>query len=253
MGTLSGAGCPWWNWSAAGEGAEVADVLRARVLVPEAGLVGPEEVALDVGRHEVDHARRVGGGADVHAERPELPVLAAVVDLDELLGALDRVAVDHVARGLGARDGALDRVGAGLLGHVGERLGADAVVLEGRPVAVRVGPRALRVDVRERRDGVRVVNGEARRLRVGLLGGRVLRGADVRVALGTRGLVGLRQHAGECEGRAEGDDECCREERPVTPQRLHLSLFLTGRWCVRPDAELCNYTISIMLIFVNSP
>ncbi len=157
MGALSGAECPWWS-SAASEGAEVADVLRARVLVPEAGLVGPDEVALVVGRHEVDHARRIGGGADVHAERPELPGLAVVEQFDDGLGALDRVAHRHEARGLGARDGALQRVGAGGVGHVGELLGADAVVLEGRRVvAVRVSPLALGVDVRERRNGVRVL------------------------------------------------------------------------------------------------
>lgn len=227
MGTLSGAGCPCRSCSAAGEGTEVADVVRQRVLVPEVGLVGPDEVALVVGRHEVDGARRVAGRADVHAERAELPALAVGGQLDGLLGALDRVACRCVARRLGARDGALQRVGAGGVGHVGELLGSDAVVLEGRTGgAVTLGPGALRAGVRERRDGARVADREGRRRGVHGLRRRVLRGAHVRVAL--RSLCGvarvvLRQHAGEHQSNAEGCDREACDDVSVTPQELHLS------------------------------
>lgn len=239
IGTLSGAGCPCWSRSAAVEGVEAADVVRARVLVSEAGLVRPEEVARVVGRHEVDRARRVAGQADVHAERAELPGLAVVEELDDLLGALDRVARHHEARRLGARDGTLERVGAGLLGHVDERLGADAVVLEGRlGVAVGGSPGALRVDVRERRDGARVADRDGRRRGVGGRRGRVLGRPDARVALSSLRLVVLRQYAGERESGAEGDDERGYDEQRVTLQEVHLNLILTGWWCVRPDAEL---------------
>lgn len=208
MGTLSGAGCPCWNCSAAGEGTEVADVVRQCVLVPEVGLVGPDEVALVVGRHEVDGARRVAGRADVHAERAELPALAVGGQLDRLLSALDRVARHYVARRLGARDGALQRVGAGGVGHVGELLGSDAVVLEGRTVGgvrlVRPEPRALGAGVRERRDGARVADREGRRCGVRGLRRRVLRGAHVRVTLCSLGAVVRR-----VEERQNGDDCGC--------------------------------------------
>ena len=137
--------------------------------------------------------------------------------MDDGLVALDRVVRGVVARGLGARDGALQCVGAGGVGHVRELLGADVVVLEGRRVlAARVGPLALGVDVRERRDGVRVVDHRDGRgyrsvVRVGrdrasVLRRGVPRGADARVALGScRGIVSRVQK----EERHDGGHEAC--------------------------------------------
>jgi len=190
VGTLSGADARSRNRSAAGERAAKAELVAEDVLVPgQVGHVLPDEVAGVVGRDERDLAGRVPGLADGHAERPEVPVRvrALVGQLHDGLVALDRVARDVVAGGLGARDGALQRVGAGGVGHVRELLGATAGVLEGRPVgAVALGPGALGVDVGERRDGVRVVDHRDRRgcQRVARLRRRrVLGGAYVRVPL----------------------------------------------------------------------
>lgn len=208
--------------SAAGVGAVVADAVSAEVLQPrQVGLLVPEEVALVVGDDQSDLAARVAGLADAHAERAEVPLRVAggVEQPDDILVALDRV-VDHVvARGLCAPDGALVGVGAGVGGHVGERLGALAVVLEGRTVGgmrlVRLALRARSVHLAQRRDGAGV--GDFRECLSGRhgvhdLGCRVLRAADVGVGLGSLRLVGLRQDAGDRESGAEGDDECCCDE-----------------------------------------
>ena len=183
--------------SAAGVGALHRDVLLALVLVEQVGLVGPDEVPLVVRGDQLDRARRVAGGADVHAERAErLQRVGALVEqLDDGLVTLDRVADHLVAGDLGARDGALVGGGADGVGHVRVLLRTLAVVLEGRVVGgVRRGRVALGVDVGERRDAVRVGDrrqGVGGRRVVHGLRSRVLRRADVRVGLSPLGAVCL--------------------------------------------------------------
>jgi len=210
--------------SAASEGALHGDILLALVLVEQVGLVGPDEVPLVVRGDQLDRAGRVAGGADVHAERAErLQRVAALVEqLDDGLVALDRVADHLVAGDLGARDGALVGGGAGVVGHVGVLLRALAVVLEGRTVGgVRRGRVALGVDVGERRDAVRVGDrrqGVGGRRVVHVLRRRVLRAADVRVALGSLGAVRLRERVEVHQAKREDDDGCGCDEPLV---RLH--------------------------------
>ena len=214
--------------------------VRARVVQ-----VG-DVVALLVDDDERDHAGRALLGPGVHAEGPEgllgvdadrgvVRVAGGVDDRDVLLDrALGRVVTGREPpRGLGPRDGAGQGCRAGLLRDRLELGLGDAVALLACLAGVGVDCRAAGIDAGERLDDVRLAEN--------LVDGRGLR----------RAVVVLGQHAGEREGCTEGDDECCREERPVTPQRLHLSFILTGGWCVRPDAELSIYIISIMLIFVN--
>lgn len=216
--------------SAASVGTLVEDAVRAEVLQPrQIRFRLSQEVAFIVGRNEGDLAERAAGLADRHAERPEAPELVAalVEQLDDGLVALDRVARHHVARRLGARDGALEGVGAGGVGHVGELLGALAVVLEGRRVvASRVGPGALGVDARKRRDGVRVLghrNGCGCRRVVRGRRCRVLRSTDAGVALCPLRAVRLRQCVMLHQYDSEDNDERGCNEQPKTLQKLHLS------------------------------